>query len=277
MHNKINGILFVGDLNMSSSNPPDRIGGGFLSEMKIKVDSVINIAKEKGLMPFFIGNISTGVFDVDVFDYLVNGLIDASSVIKIDQKNIQGTVAGLLVSSRVSDYISSSKESFPLFVSDERFLISLNKFRNSIEIFNHTDIAIAEVKSAGFKESTDEAAMDGAISVTPLSRIKFHEKDERISVVEWNPSHGFVRHYINSNPEAFSIKSTHSSESNESVFARMLKEETERAADGKSHELITGEMKKLFDEMSCSQQTINMINDLYQMVKTPTFDDLMED
>jgi hypothetical protein len=277
MNNKINGILFVGDLNMSSLNPPDRIGGSFLSEMKIKVDAVVNIAKEKGLMPFFIGNISAGAFDVDVFDYLVNSLIDTSSVIKVEQKNIQGTVAGLLVSSRVVDYVSSSKESFPLFISDERFLISLNKFRNSIEIFNHTDIAIAEVKSAGFKESTDEIAMDGAFSVSPLSRIKFHEKDERISVVEWNPGNGFVRHFLSSSPDAFSIKSSQLSEPKESGFARMLKEETERAADGKSHELITGEMKKLFDEMSCSQQTINMINDLYQMVKTPTFDDLMED
>lgn len=274
-HNK-SGLLLIGSVSLSTDNPPDRIGGSYFEDVKAKLNAILGIAKEKCLVPVFVGELTAKPFEIEVLDYLVSALIDTQAVILSDSKKLSpGTTLHVLMSSRVADFLSVDKpcKEITLDGVSHELLFALGSDELPSLMVRQASTTKLLASSQPFHQSSPA----GETSVYPVVRTRFAMRDQPLSVIEWACSGQQIAHHLNAAEKAFSQPESVNVESIDSNFATMLKEETERAANGKNHELITGEITKIFSSLGCSELTQSTVNALYDEAKTPTLDDLFED
>lgn len=279
MNNNFNGLLLMGDLMLSGTNPPDRIGGDYFNEIRTKLEYALALAKEKNLLPVLAGTLTLQSFEISVYEYLIRTLLDSSSTVVTDEKESEpGTVSHLLTSSRVVDSLSTINPSKAICIQgvpyNLTFKMSLGYKVVSLQDVNGKTMLSTIVQPFG---SQHETPLDEhSFALNPIARVRFADQSYRPSFYAWTPEGALEAHELPMMQDVFNAD-TRSAPSNTSAFASMLKEETERAAEGKSHELITAEMMKIFTEFGCSAQTMSTVEELYGNAKTPTFDDLMEE
>lgn len=75
------GFLFIGDAHLSATRPGRRTDDDFLQAITSKLRFSLSLAREKGLLPIFMGGLTAKAFDVKVLSALINAFQESQGEI----------------------------------------------------------------------------------------------------------------------------------------------------------------------------------------------------